>query len=128
MRRRWVWIVGGLGVVVGTAIFLLLIPSSDRVTVVTCNEINEGMGEAEVERLLGRPPDAREERDGLFVSRDLSTGRTTDETRYTSFKVWDGPRATITVYFRDGVVVKTDYFAEIDESLLKRLRQMVGLP
>jgi hypothetical protein len=113
MRRRWFWIAGCL-TVAGAAGFLCLmwLPPTDRVTQASWNEIYGEMGEADVQSVFGRPPDA--------------TG--TREARHRTWKRWDGPHASLTVDFQDGVVVSKEMSGLVMEnSLFERLRRLAGL-
>jgi hypothetical protein len=126
MRWRWVVILGCLCVVV-VGLILVLLPSTDRVTYTSYSLIEDGMPVAAVESVLGRPPTKTIEQEGMFRSSNPVTGQLTEEA-YTRQMKWEGPRARITVFFRDGVVVAKlgDQF-DMNETLVEWLLWKVGL-
>jgi hypothetical protein len=127
MRRRWLLTIGCLSVAVVVSLALFVLPSTDHVTLARSDQIHQGMSASDVETILGRPSDETSEEPGVVAFQDMATGGFLAE-KYTTCRNWEGANARITVFFRDGVVVRTLAERTMDESWFERLRQTVGLP
>jgi hypothetical protein len=117
---------------IGFVAFLWLTDPKDRVTFESWKRLSKGMSNAEVERILGRPPDEVEK----IVSEarvDVSDkGAKEVALKWFWFKKWDGEKARIWVIFGDNDADAVQRFAGdhfvIEESFLDKLRRWLRLP
>jgi hypothetical protein len=133
--KRWPFLLALVVVLVvigGLAVGLVCLPYRNRVTLANCERIKEGMTEAEVRAILGKPFD-----DSLFDPDPPSEGdlfaRAFEAAPEESCSLWMGNSVRLYVVFDDGLVLSTTIYAdpEVPHSWLpvrvwRRLRARYG--
>jgi hypothetical protein len=127
MRRRW-WIALSVATVaVIASLFGLSVFFEDAINSENFEKIQEGMTEADIVRLLGRPADEVQFLKVQAVSSDV-TGKAVVKSYSMSRKTWRGSRKNIILTFTENGIVNFP-FARIEEmdTLIGSVRRWVGL-
>lgn len=128
MRKRKTFLVGfvSMATIACTAIVLAYV-FRDSVNTSSCARIREGMNEAEVNKILGRPCDEFYPVYQASLNEEIAENEWRELMRTNSTRIWRGPAGRLTVHFGESGTVDDSWFDENDNLFWKRIRRALSV-